>query len=92
MNAELEEVAKGILSSSARRQGPVTGHFLEGARWSQDSDSVAEFASKVLYDLLPIIWLRWRWRDDVRGVLSTTGNSATFVICVRLPSDRSEKH
>ncbi|KAJ1549655.1 hypothetical protein HK405_002771, partial [Cladochytrium tenue] len=36
----------------------VTGLFLEGARWSQDSHSIAESASKVLYDLLPIIWLR----------------------------------
>ncbi|KAJ1568385.1 Dynein heavy chain 7, axonemal, partial [Cladochytrium tenue] len=64
---------------------PVTGLFLEGACWSQDSHSVAESASKALYDLLPIIWFRpsrqqqqagysgGGWRNNLRSGLSTTG-------------------
>ncbi|KAJ1558113.1 Dynein heavy chain 7, axonemal, partial [Cladochytrium tenue] len=93
----------------------ITDLFFDGARWSQDSHSIAESASKVLYDLLPVIWFRSARQQQqqaghgvggapggttygcpvyktspLRGVLSTTGHSANYVICVRPPSDRPE--
>ena len=67
----------------------VNGLFLEGARWDIQKNSIVESHPRVLYDSMPIIWLKpgERSKFDLsatydcpvyktgarRGVLSTTG-------------------
>jgi len=84
------------------------GMYLEGARWDSTTKSVSESRDGVLFDALPVVWLIPRKTVDLqlervyncpvyktsarRGVLSTTGHSTNYVICVRLPSDLPEKH
>ncbi|KAJ3254160.1 Dynein heavy chain 7, axonemal [Boothiomyces macroporosus] len=67
----------------------VSGLFLEGARWDVKMNSIAESYPRVLYDAMPIIWLKPGERSKFitnatyecpvyktaarRGTLSTTG-------------------
>ena len=67
----------------------VNGLFLEGARWDIKDNSIAESTPKLLYDQVPIVWLKPGERSKFnfantydcpvyktnarRGVLSTTG-------------------
>ncbi|XP_029639148.1 dynein heavy chain 3, axonemal-like isoform X2 [Octopus sinensis] len=86
----------------------INGLFLEGARWNRNSSLIAESLPKILFDPLPVIWLK---PNDIekftpvpsyscpvykttarRGVLSTTGHSTNFVMFLQLPSDKPEKH
>jgi len=67
----------------------INGLFLEGARWDKNTKALAESYPKILYDALPIIWLKPGLKSSFqtsnmyecpiyrtssrRGVLSTTG-------------------
>ncbi|GFS02097.1 dynein heavy chain 3, axonemal-like [Elysia marginata] len=69
---------------------------------------VGESAPKILFDLLPTIWLVPNRMDQFtkvptyscpvyktsarRGTLSTTGHSTNFVMYIMLPSDRPQSH
>jgi dynein heavy chain len=86
----------------------IHGLYLEGARWDPEQRSIGESLPKVLYDLLPVIWLRPGERSKFnlsntyecpvyktsarRGVLSTTGHSTNYVMSMHLPTNVADEH
>ncbi|XP_055994863.1 dynein axonemal heavy chain 3 [Sorex fumeus] len=86
----------------------IKGLFLEGARWDRVTMQIEESFPKILYDSLPIIWLKpgessTFVHENVylcpvyktsarRGILSTTGHSTNYVLSIELPTDRAQKH
>nr|KAJ3423148.1 Dynein heavy chain 7, axonemal [Polyrhizophydium stewartii] len=85
----------------------VNGLFLEGARWDIKEASIAESHPRVLYDAMPIIWLKPGERSKFnlantydcpvyktgarRGTLSTTGHSTNYVMSMRIPTKVPEE-
>ncbi|XP_040611383.1 dynein heavy chain 3, axonemal [Mesocricetus auratus] len=86
----------------------IKGLFLEGARWDRKTMQIGESLPKILYDPLPIIWLKpgesalFQHQDIYvcpvyktsarRGILSTTGHSTNYVLSIELPTDMPQKH
>jgi dynein heavy chain len=83
------------------------GLFLEGARWDIKLNSIAESYPRILYDPLPVIWLKPGEKSKFnsantydcpvyktaarRGVLSTTGHSTNYVMSMRIPTNVAEE-
>lgn len=80
----------------------IIGLYLEGARWDSTNQSLEESFQKILYDPLPMIWLKPGERSKFainnkydcpvyktsarHGILSTTGHSTNFVMSMMIPT------
>ncbi|XP_070246928.1 dynein axonemal heavy chain 12 isoform X4 [Myotis yumanensis] len=86
----------------------IHGLYLDGARWDRPSGLLAEQYPKLLFDLMPIIWIKPNQKDQIeksnayicplyktserKGTLSTTGHSTNFVIAMLLKTDQPVQH
>nr|XP_012154186.1 PREDICTED: dynein heavy chain 12, axonemal isoform X1 [Megachile rotundata] len=86
----------------------VYGMYLIGARWDIQSMLLAESHPKILWDLIPIIWMKpckvdliyvkQRYKCPLYitsarfGVLKTTGHSTNYVLSLLLDSDYPSRH
>ncbi|XP_020300595.1 dynein heavy chain 3, axonemal isoform X2 [Pseudomyrmex gracilis] len=86
----------------------ISGLFLEGARWNRNMRMLDESKPKVIFDVLPIIWLKPDIKTQFeiknvyycpvyktsarRGVLATTGHSSNFILYILMPTNVDESH
>ena len=103
------EVFKNDFNEKAPEDGAyIYGLFVDGARWDRVTDMLAEQLPKVLYDQMPLIWVKpvkiadfkkgTRYECPVyktterKGTLSTTGHSTNFVLPLLLNTDLKVQH
>ncbi|KAL3852322.1 hypothetical protein ACJMK2_015979 [Sinanodonta woodiana] len=86
----------------------VRGLYMEGARWCRKKKCIEESYLKILFDQMPVIWLKPGVKSEFeeketyecpvyktsarRGNLSTTGHSTNFVLYINLPTDQPQNH
>ncbi|KAK5640705.1 hypothetical protein RI129_009252 [Pyrocoelia pectoralis] len=86
----------------------IKGLFLQGARWDRIVKMLNESFPKILFDIVPIMWLKPGIKAEYvprpayicplyktsarRGVLSTTGHSTNFVMYITFDTILSQVH
>lgn len=81
---------------------------MQGARWDRKLKMLNESFSKILFDTVPIMWLKPGVKSQYkprpayncplyktsarRGVLSTTGHSTNFVMYITYDSNLPQNH
>lgn len=84
----------------------INGLYLEGARWDSNQKTITDSRPRVLYDSVPMIWLKPIEKTKAstiqsydcpvyktgarRGTLSTTGHSTNFVMSMKIPTNVPE--
>ncbi|KAG8523853.1 Dynein heavy chain 7, axonemal [Galemys pyrenaicus] len=102
-----------VIPSDTSEQAPedgvyIHGLYLDGARWDRTSGLLAEQHPKLLFDLMPIIWIKPTKKSQImksnayvcplyktserKGTLSTTGHSTNFVIAMLLKTNHPVQH
>ncbi|XP_065670290.1 dynein axonemal heavy chain 12 isoform X3 [Hydra vulgaris] len=105
---DFQVFSKDDMDSEAEDGVYVHGLFLEGARWDRECGVLAEAYPKILYDQMPVIWIKPGKTTDIkerkiyscpvyktserRGTLSTTGHSTNYVIPIYLDTNVDPRH
>jgi len=108
LDLDFEVLACDDIDTAPSDGAYIKGLFLEGARWEAKKNSLAESMPKILYDTVPVIWLKPAIAVEIstvgkyvcptyktsarQGQLSTTGHSTNFVLSINLPTIKEEKH
>lgn len=102
MDFEVFSSSNGLDKDKAPKDGAyIYGMYLEGCRWDDDINQMAESHPKKLFVEMPYIWLKPGKGSEIkfehtyecpvyktldrRGTLSTTGHSTNFVLFIELP-------
>ncbi|XP_038668758.1 dynein heavy chain 12, axonemal [Scyliorhinus canicula] len=105
---EYEVLSTDTVSKSPPDGAYIHGTYLDGCRWDRERGLLSEQLPKILFDLMPVIWIKPNKRtlfktsneyvcpvyktSERKGVLSTTGHSTNFVIALLLPTDKPVQH
>ncbi|PNI80083.1 LOW QUALITY PROTEIN: DNAH12 isoform 4 [Pan troglodytes] len=105
---EFEVIPSDTSDTSPEDGVYIHGLYLDGARWDRESGLLAEQYPKLLFDLMPIIWIKPTQKSQIiksdayvcplyktserKGTLSTTGHSTNFVIAMLLKTDQPTRH
>lgn len=108
LSFDFEVIPVDSMSEAPDDGAYIYGLFVDGARWDRSKGILAEQMSKVLYDTMPVIWIKPVRISDLktghsyecpvyktserRGVLSTTGHSTNFVLPIMLKTDLPVQH
>ncbi|XP_021930622.1 dynein heavy chain 12, axonemal isoform X3 [Zootermopsis nevadensis] len=105
---DFEILSVESVSSSPNDGVYVNGLFLEGARWDRRASHLCESHPRVVWDEMPVIWLKPTDKSVLRvgkryvcplyttserhGILTTTGHSTNFVLAILLNTEESPSH
>ena len=105
---DFEVIPKDYIAEKPEDGAYIYGLFVDGARWDRKEGVIAEQFSKVLYDQMPIIWVKPIKITDLlvtnsyecpvyktserKGNLSKTGHSTNFVLPLMLKTSLPVEH
>ena len=85
----------------------IHGLYIEGCRWDKEKGHLEESELYVLFEEMPVIWLDPILLSEHKptgyscplykvstrkGILSTTGHSTNFVMCLDLKTDKNTSY